>query len=129
MIVFLTESVFEDLSADEMLEMLENVDLDDASQADSAIDIVDSIVGGAKSTTPFANKYETSTTTTTIAGGITETSSVTSTTTSPSTTTMTETEAAVNIRNLLQIGHSLTETSGLAPTLSFRDFEIRVVST
>ena len=45
--------------------MLNNVDLSDPSQANSAINIVDTLVSGAEVTTKFANKYDTTTTATT----------------------------------------------------------------
>lgn len=63
---------------------------------------------------------------------IISTTTQTTTTTTVSTTTMgpeTLSKEAEKIRNLLKVGISLTDTSGLASTLSPRDFEIRFVST
>ena len=48
-----------------MVKMLNNVDLSDPSQVNSAINIVDTLVSGVEVTTKFANKYETTTTATT----------------------------------------------------------------
>ena len=62
---------------------------------------------------------------------IISTTTQTTTTTTVSTTTMgpeTLSKEAEKIRNLLKVGISLTDTSGLASTLSPRDFEIRFVS-
>ena len=44
-----------------MLQMLNNVDLSDASQANSAIGIVNVLVSPIEDTTKFMDKYETST--------------------------------------------------------------------
>ena len=44
-----------------MLQMLNNVDLSDPSQANSAIGIVNVLVSPIEETTKFTNKYETST--------------------------------------------------------------------
>ena len=60
-----TEYDYENLNPDEMVKMLNNVDLSDPSQANSAINIVDTLVSGAEVTTKFANKYDTTTTATT----------------------------------------------------------------
>ena len=62
---------------------------------------------------------------------IISTTTQTTTTTTVSATTMgpeTLSKEAEKIRNLLKVGISLTDTSGLASTLSTRDFEIRFVS-
>ena len=45
-----------------MVKMLNNVDMSDPSQANSAINIVDTLVSGVEFTTEFKNKYDTTTT-------------------------------------------------------------------
>ena len=124
------------MTADEMVKMLNNVDLTDPAQASSAIDVVNGIVGGIEATTQFANKYDTTTTAATttkmsnkITSTTTKTLTTTTTTTSPTTTmdAMSTKKEAEKIRNLLKVGLSLTDTSGLASKLSPRDFEIRFV--
>ena len=62
--VLFPESSFDDLTGDQLVKMLNNVDLSDPAQASSAIDVVNGIVGGMEVTTEFANKYDTTTTTT-----------------------------------------------------------------
>ena len=120
------------MTSDEMVKMLNNVDLTDPAQASSAIDVVNGIVGGIEATTHFANKYDTTTTASTtikMSNTISSTTTKTTTTTSPTTTmdAMSTKMEAEKIRNLLKVGLSLTDTSGVASKLSPRDFEIRFV--
>jgi len=121
------KSAFDDMSSEEMVKMLNNVDLADPAQASSAIDVVNGLVGKIEIKPEFANIYDTTTSTTT-SNELTSTTTQTTTTTTVSTTTMgpeTLSKEAEKIRNLLKVGISLTDTSGLASILSPRDFEIR----
>jgi hypothetical protein len=121
------------MSSDEMVKMLDNVDMADPAQADSAIGIVDTLVSGIQVTTPYGDKYDTSTTTTTEAGlpgagGPTATTTTTTTTTTkPPPLADTLSLEAKKIRDMLKVAMALTDTKGLAPALSARDFEIRFV--
>ena len=63
--LFFLESAFDDMSSDEMVKMLNNVDLTDPAQASSAIDVVNGLVGGIELKPEFSNIYDTTTTTTT----------------------------------------------------------------
>ena len=58
------ESAFDDMSSEEMVKMLNNVDLADPAQASSAIDVVNGLVGGIEIKPEFANIYDTTTSTT-----------------------------------------------------------------
>ena len=83
--------------------------------------------------TAFDNKYDTTTKiiSTSIEEGIDDGSSTTPSSTVPISTTTSsvknEAEEAEKIYSLLKVAMSLTDTSGLAPTLTAADFEIRFV--
>ena len=62
--LFFLESAFDDMSSEEMVKMLNNVDLADPAQASSAIDVVNGLVGGIEIKPEFANIYDTTTSTT-----------------------------------------------------------------
>ena len=121
------------MSGDEILKMLNNVDLSDPAQANSAIGIVDTLINGVETSTAFDNKYDTTTKiiSTSIEEGIDDGSSTTPSSTVPISTTTSsvknEAEEAEKIYSLLKVAMSLTDTSGLAPTLTAADFEIRFV--
>ena len=133
----ISESVFEDMSGDELLNMLNNVNMSDPAQADSAIGIVDTIISGVETTTTFSNKFDTSTTEAS-SNEKSTTTIITTQAAAETTTSMIMDEAAAStpedvakeaqkIYNLLKLAISLVDTKGLTETLSPRDFEIRFV--
>ena len=126
-----------------MLQMLNNVDLSDASQANSAIGIVNVLVSPIEDTTKFMDKYETSTfvSTTNDPNNVLNVESST-TKASPeeeSSTEKTKNETdddiipkkyqdADKIHDLLKVALALTDVNGLSTNLSPYDFLIRLVS-
>ena len=126
-----------------MLQMLNNVDLSDASQANSAIGIVNVLVSPIEDTTKFMDKYETSTFVSTTNDPNNVQNVESSTTKAPSkeesSTEKTKNETdddvipnryqdADKIHDLLKVALALTDVNGLASDLSPYDFAIRLVS-
>ena len=129
-----------------MLQMLNNVDLSDASQANSAIGIVNVLVSPIEDTTKFMDKYETSTFVSTTNDPNNVLNVESSTTKAPpeeesSSTEKTKNESdekydgipnkykdADKIHDLLKVALALTDVNGLSTNLSPYDFLIRLVS-
>ena len=123
--------------------MLNNVDLSDASQANSAIGIVNVLVSPIEDTTKFMDKYETSTFVSTTNDPNNVLNVESSTTKAPSkeesSTEKTKNETdddiipkkyqdADKIHDLLKVALALTDVNGLSTNLSPYDFLIRLVS-
>lgn len=122
--------MFEDVGTDDLLKILNFIDYADVNQADTAINIMDSIVNGEEEEEEeFRNIYPE--TTPTPSESTEDENGTTSTVSSSTTTTTTEApkkDSTKDVKNLMKIAKKLTSTDSLNYYITKREFDVRMVS-
>ncbi|TRY61634.1 hypothetical protein TCAL_09264 [Tigriopus californicus] len=121
------KDVFENVGTDDLLKILNFIDYADVNQADTAINIMESIVNGEEEQEEeFRNIYPETTPT---PSDTTEDENGSTSTTSISTTTTTgvpKKDPTKDVKNLMKIAKKLTGTGSLNYYITKREFDVRM---